>query len=77
MSKTDVPKALREVWAWKKSLQRGLEGMRVEDALRAISQRSEAAATRLGFLGQESGKTTVLRLAEAKSIYRTTGKQKG
>jgi hypothetical protein len=69
MKMTEMPKALRDVWSWKASLQRGTARLPIEDAIRTVAARGDASARRLGWAA-EAGKSSPLRhVAEARPGY--------
>lgn len=67
--KTDyVPKALREVWAWKDEIYQEVKHLPTRDALRAILDKAEETAARLGFGVSDTSKKRRV-VAESPGIY--------
>ena len=70
-TKNDMPKALRDVWAWRTSLHQDLLQLPVADLLHALSARADDAAHRLGFGDKTENRYDKLAVAEPKTRYGT------
>jgi hypothetical protein len=66
--KTQVSKALREVWAWKEASYREVAHLPPREALRELIRRAQAESRKLGFTTTSWRKPAMV--AETKARYR-------
>ena len=65
----DVPKAMRDVWAWRKALHKDLAGMPVDEVMHAITRRADESARRLHLEGTSRDTRVRRQVAEGGAEY--------
>ena len=70
-SKAHVPKALREVWNWKRAIHDEVKHLPLDEALREIARRAHETAVQYGFAEQKSGGVPTTIAADGHGEYRT------
>ena len=66
-----VPKAQREVWAWKDSIYQEVKHLPFHQAVQTIAEQAEQAARELGF-SIVSSPVARFKVAESRDEYRTS-----
>ena len=65
-----VPRAQRDVWAWKESVSREVKGLPLPQALHKIMDMARTASASASYTKHGASPATHLRVAEERSKYR-------
>ncbi len=78
MKKNDahVPRALREVWEWKRAIHEEVKHLPRAQALSEILRRAHETAVKYGFAEDKQGDRTHTSAADGRGEYRTRRKKR-
>jgi len=71
MNEAYVPKALREVWEWKRAIHDEVKHLPRKQALTEILRRAHETAVKYGFAEDKEGDPTHTIAADGSAVYRT------